>query len=130
MNPYPNFRDMERLSGITWQDLVELEPRLGDLLWRARQAGVGCLCWSDVDRVFSPFRNAVAELVGFAGHNHRHPVLGGTGAYQVAYWKLYDAVAGLLPGSAGGTAEAPEKQPGGHVGDTRPTAAVAATVRG
>ena len=44
MNLYPNFRDVERLSGITWQDLVELEPRLGELLWRARQAGASCLC--------------------------------------------------------------------------------------
>jgi hypothetical protein len=130
MKPYPNFRELERLTAVTWHDLAALEPRLGELLWRARQAGVGCLCWSDVDRVFSPFRNAVAELVGFAGHNHRHPVLGGTGAYQVAYWKLYDAVAGLLPHRAGGAAGAPEKQREGPIGETCTTVAAAiATAR-
>jgi hypothetical protein len=109
MKTYPNFRDLERLSGITWHDLVELEPRLGNLLWKARQAGAICLCWADVDGAFSPIRNSVVELVGFAGHNHRHPVLGSTGAYEVAFWKLYDAVAGLLPVRAGGAAEALEK---------------------
>ena len=131
MKPYPNFRELERLHGVTWHDLAEMEPRLGELLWRALQAGVGCRGWSDVERVFSPIRNAVAELAGFAGHNHRHSVLGSTGAYQVAYWKLYDAVAGLLPGRAGGTAEDPEKQRGGPVGDTCPAeAAATATARG
>jgi hypothetical protein len=44
MKPFPNFRELECLAGVTWQDLVELEPRLGELLWRARQAGASCLC--------------------------------------------------------------------------------------
>ena len=110
MNSYPNYRDLERHTGITWQDLFEVEPRLGELLWMARQAGANCLCWSDVDRVFFSIRNRIFELVGFAGCNHRHPVLGSTEAYEVAYWKLYDAVAGLLPRSATRSAEAPEKQ--------------------
>ena len=120
MKPYPNFRDLERLSGITWRDLAELEPKLGELLWGARQACVTCRRWSDVDRAFAPIRNTLAELVGFAGKNRRHPVLGGPEAYEVAYWKLYDAVAGLLPGRAGGAAEAPEKQRGETVAETCP----------
>jgi hypothetical protein len=125
MNPYPNFRDMERLSGITWQDLVELEPRLGELLWKARQAGASCLSWSDVDRVFSPIENSIFELVGFAGVNRRHPVLGSIVACEVAYWKLYDAVAGLLPRRARGEAQAPEEQNGKPVGETDRTEAAA-----
>ena len=97
MKPYPNIRDMERPAGITWGDLTALEPRLEALLWAARRASVGCRRWSEVDPVFVPIRSALTELIGFAGGHHRHPVLGGAGAYQVAYWKLYDAVAGLLP---------------------------------
>jgi hypothetical protein len=109
MKPYPNIQDLERISGITWRDLTELEPRLGELLWEARQVCVTCRRWSDVDRVFPPIRNTLAELVGFAGKHHGHPILGGPGAYQVAYWKLYDAVAGLLPARATAAEEALEK---------------------
>jgi hypothetical protein len=98
MKSYPNFRDLERLSGITWRDLAELEPRLAELLWGARQAAVTCRRWADVDRAFSPIRNALGGLVGSAGEHQGHPVLGGAGAYEVAYWKLYDTVAGLLAG--------------------------------
>jgi hypothetical protein len=45
-------------------------------------------------------RNTLVELVGFGGRNHRHLILGSSGAYQVAYWRLYDAVAEMLPRSA------------------------------
>jgi hypothetical protein len=130
MNSYPNFRDLERLAGVTWQDLVELEPRLGELLWRARQAGASCHVWSDVHRVFSPFRKSLAERLGFAGDHRRHPILGSTGAYQVAYWKLYDAVAGLLPRRAASAAEAPERHWEKPAGETCPTEAAATTTAG
>jgi hypothetical protein len=100
MKPYPHFRDVERRAGITWHDLVELDSRLAALLWEARRACVACRCWSDVDQAFAPIRNALSELVGFAVRSCRHPALFGSGAYEVAYWKLYDAVAGLLPGAA------------------------------
>jgi hypothetical protein len=101
MLPYPNFREWELRSNITWQELVELESRLTDLLWEARQAGVVCRRWSDVDQVFSPIRNTLSELIGFGRKGARHRVLGSIEAYQIAYWKLYDAVAGLLPRRAG-----------------------------
>jgi hypothetical protein len=113
MKSYPNFRDLERSSGIIWRDLSELEPRLEELLWRARQACANCRRWSDVDRLFSPIRHALVELVGFGGNNHRHRLLGSPVAYEVAYWKLYDAVAGLLSSPAGGAAEPQETQRGG-----------------
>jgi hypothetical protein len=64
-----------------------------------------------VDPAFSPIRNSLGELVGFAGKNHAHPILGSLDAYQVAYWKLYDAVAGLLPGRAAGAEETPQTDP-------------------
>jgi hypothetical protein len=49
-----------------------------------------------VERAFAPFRSAAAELVGFVSSNSRHPVLGSVGAYEVAYWRLYNAVSGLV----------------------------------
>jgi len=109
MKRYPHVRDLECIHGITWHDLTALEPELAGLLWEARQAGVRCRCWSEVDRAFAPIKNTLAGLVGFIGKHHRHPVLGGGGPYQVAYWRLYDAVAGLLPGRAGGLEEALEQ---------------------
>src|SRR5262245_54029008 len=120
MIPYPNFRDTERLWGITWADLTALEPRLEELLWAARVASATCRRWSDVDRVFGPIRNTLAELVGFAGRHHRHPILGSAGAYQVAYWKLYDAVAALVPVGAGGAEESLETPRGEIVAETCP----------
>ena len=102
MKPLPNLRDVECHAGVTWHDLVELESRMAKLLWEARQAGVTCRRWSDVSRVFAPIQNSLAGLVGFARKGRWHPVLVSVGAYQVAYWTLYAAVVGLLPGRAGG----------------------------
>jgi hypothetical protein len=97
VNHNPSVPDLERSHAVTWGELAALEPRLAELLWRARAAGAGCGGWEDVERVFAPFRDAVAELVGFRGRHRRHPVLGSVGAYEVAYWRLREAVSGLLP---------------------------------
>jgi hypothetical protein len=107
--------------GVTWGELVEREPRLDALLRRARLAGAGCRAFADVDRVFGPLRNELAALIGFAGKHHSHPVLGSAGGYEVAYWNLYNAVAGQLPGRAGGGERAPEKQGGETVAGAGPT---------
>jgi hypothetical protein len=93
---YPNVNDVQRTFGITWAQLVELEPQLETLLGRARLAGAGCRNFAGVERAFGPLRNDLAALIGFAGRHHRHPVLGSPGAYEVGYWKLYDAVARLV----------------------------------
>ena len=97
MNHNPRVQDLERAHAVSWGELAGLEPELAELLWRARAAGAGCGGWEDVERVFAPFRDAVAELVGFRGRHSRHPVLGSVGAYEVAYWRLRAAVSGLLP---------------------------------
>jgi anti-anti-sigma factor len=106
----PNVVDVQRSYGVTWGQLVELERHLETLLEGAQQAGARCRCFTDVDRVFGPLRNELAGLVGFAGKYHRHPILGTAGAYEVAYWTLYDAVAGSVAGRAGSANEAPVKQ--------------------
>jgi hypothetical protein len=96
MTNVPKVHDLEQAHGVTWGELAGLEPRLAGLLWQARAAGAGCGGWEDAERVFAPFRDAVAELVGFRCRRSTHPVLGSIGAYEVAYWRLRDAVAGLL----------------------------------
>jgi hypothetical protein len=102
MEPYRNYRHLEKLFGVTWRDLVALELTLGELLGTARQTSVICRRWADMDRFFTPIQNTLATLVGFTGKNRRHPILGSAKAYEVAYWKLYDAVACLLPTRSAG----------------------------
>jgi hypothetical protein len=111
MKAYPNFRDLERVEGVTWTDLTALEPRLGELLWDARRGCISCRRWYEVEQVFGPIRNTLAELVGFAGKNHQHPVLGSLAAYQVAYWKLFDAMAALFASRHPGTADDQPQKP-------------------
>jgi hypothetical protein len=105
MKHLPKIHDLERKYGVRWSQLAELEPQVQDLLWRAREAGAGCRSRADVDRIFSPLRHDLAGLLGFSGCHRRHRVLGSIGAYEVAYRKLYEAVAGLLPRSAEPVAE-------------------------
>ena len=115
MNLFPTAHDLERSHGVTWGELAELEPRLHELLWKARAAGAGCRCREDMHRVFAPLRDALTELVGFMGRHRDHPVLGSVGAYEVAYWRLRDAVAQpliLAPGAACGACDtAAEMEP-------------------
>jgi hypothetical protein len=103
---YPSVDDVQRAFGVTWGEVVELEPRVEALLGRARRAGAHCRTLADVAWAFGPVRDELAGLIGFAGERQRHPVLGSDGAFEVAYWKLYDAVAGSLPDSPDGAAEA------------------------
>jgi anti-anti-sigma regulatory factor len=107
-NAYPKVDDVERTFRITWGQLVELERELEPLLWRARIAGAKCRTFTAAHQAFAVVRDELAGLIGFAGKHRGHPVLGSLGAYEVAYWKLYDAVAGLLAGRAAGTEEQPE----------------------
>jgi anti-anti-sigma regulatory factor len=99
---YPTVDNVQRTYGVTWSQLVELEPQLATLLWRARMAVVKCSTVTDILRAFGPVRDDLTGLIGFAGKHHQHPVLGSAAAYSVAYWKLYDAVAQLLPRRAAG----------------------------
>jgi hypothetical protein len=120
--PYPDVNDVQRTFGVTWAQLVEGEPRLETLLGRARLGGARCRTFTDVERAFGPLRNELAALIGFAGKHHSHPVLGSAGAYEVAYWNLYNALAGSSPGAR----EAPKKQAGETVAETCPTASAEA----
>jgi hypothetical protein len=110
MNTIPKVHDIERARGVTWAELAALEPRLNELLWKARGAGAACRARQEVPRVFGPIRNALSELIGFLGEHRNHPVLGSPGAYVVAYWRLHEAVSGLLPPPAPPSAVAEEAE--------------------
>jgi hypothetical protein len=97
MHDYPKTQDLEHLHGVTWSELVELEPDLGRLLWEARNVGASCRDWLNVAQAFAPFRSVLSGLVGFASSHRHHQVLGSLGAYEVAYWKLYDAIVAAVP---------------------------------
>jgi hypothetical protein len=111
MSTFPNLSELEHKHGVRWCQLAELEPRVHQLLWRAREAGAACRRWSDLAQLFSPLRNDLSGLIGFSGRHSQHPVLGSQGAYEVAYWKLYEAVAGLLPRVAEAVAETAPTEP-------------------
>jgi hypothetical protein len=110
----PNVHDLERAHGVTWTELAGLEPRLAELLWQARADGARCRDRGDVERVFAPFRDAVAGLVGFRARQKHHPVLGSVGAYEVAYWRLREAVAGPAAGVPGAREVTTESRAGGR----------------
>lgn len=87
---------------LTWQKLVELEPRLQALLNEARSAADGkyCFCasdkWYGTDGPRSGLKHRVMQLVGF----ERKPpstlmpevLLQSHTAYDVAYQTIYGAL--------------------------------------
>src|SRR5262249_18357351 len=97
MNTIHKVQDLEQAHGVTWGQLAGMGPGLLGLWGRAGGAGSGCGGGEEVGGVSAPFRGAVAELVGFRGLYSGCPVLGSVGAYLVVYWRLREAVSGLLP---------------------------------
>jgi hypothetical protein len=93
MRDYRCVKEYEEMWGVTWDELVALEPELNRLLAEAQGAGYGCRTLGQVNRRFTPFKNDIARLVGFCGKYRGHPVLGTHKAYDVVYWKLRNAVA-------------------------------------
>jgi hypothetical protein len=97
MKQFPKYQDLERVHNLSWGQLIDLEPGLQQLLFDARMAGAACHSWDEVGRLFQPIRNLLTQIVGFQSRHVHHAVLGSVGAYDVAYWRLYAAVVGLLP---------------------------------
>jgi hypothetical protein len=65
MNTIPKVHEIEQARGVTWAELAGLEPRLNELLWKARAAGAACRAHQDVPRVLGPICNAMCDLIGF-----------------------------------------------------------------
>jgi hypothetical protein len=95
----PDVDQMEYHHGVTFGQLVNQEPRLERLLWEARKVGATCRSQADVLQAFATVRNQLSELIGFSSRHRVHRLLGSVGAYEVAYWKLFHAIADLVPGA-------------------------------
>jgi hypothetical protein len=86
-------KDMERIHGLRWEQLVEQEPELERLLKIARGVGDACRTWNDVLRGFSQFKNDVDRLTRAIVTRSPAPAPNGTAVWDVIYWKLHNAVA-------------------------------------
>lgn len=91
---YTTLEDLEESKGITWLELVELEPRLEGLMdWakasrpQPREADRFNyeVCWSY-------FKQPISELVGHFRNGGGDPRLRTGGAYLVGYFTLWQAL--------------------------------------
>ena len=91
---------------VTWQDLVEMEPRLADLEEDARSVeddGQGeSFCANDIWYGHGPYRGIglvqrLEGLVGWLADGSKPPLLRSSAAYDVAYRHVYN----LLPDCRG-----------------------------
>ena len=80
------------MAKITWDELVQLEPALDQLLQQVRQvqAGPG-FCANRVWYGPNGFKAKLLKLVGWERQDN-HPVLSTDEAYDVAYDVLYEAL--------------------------------------
>jgi hypothetical protein len=85
---------------VTWQRLVELEPRLADLYNRARAVRDdkhhSSFCanrvWYGRDNQEGGLRGQLFKLVGHEVSRHADPRLRTSAAYDVAYHAIYHAL--------------------------------------
>jgi hypothetical protein len=81
---------------LTWEELVEMEPRLADLLKRCTEAGRGLRSFCYEIAWFGPsgntgFKAEFKQLVGHFAEN-RHPRLTTQYAYELGYQTLLSAL--------------------------------------
>ena len=77
---------------LTWEALVELEPRLEGLLGRVLAARPIRRRGANYEGIWGRFKDPLSDLVGYFLPSSRDPRLRSTEAYDVAYKKLYDAL--------------------------------------
>lgn len=87
------FKAIEKMHQLTWEELVELEPQLDGLLFQVELSRPTPdeaedfnyeVCWGR-------FKQPLADLVGWH-RRHGDPALRTQAAYDVAYWKLWHAL--------------------------------------
>lgn len=87
------WKQLEELYGITWEHLVEMEPRLQSLLHDAEQSGANT-DEHNLEIGWGRFKCPLSDLVGFHRPRRKHesnPLLRSVGAYEVAYHRLHYA---------------------------------------
>ena len=77
---------------LTWEVLVELEPRLESLLNRVLAARPTRRRGANYEGIWGQFKDPLSDLVGYFLPSNRDPRLRSTEAYDVAYKKLHNAL--------------------------------------
>jgi hypothetical protein len=85
---------IEELYGITWDRLVELEPRLESLLVDARASRPDRRSGRNYEIAWGELKDPIATLVGFHRIDDCDPALKTRAAYEVAYTKLLEELHG------------------------------------
>jgi hypothetical protein len=85
---------IEKMHKLTWEQLVELEPRLDDLLFQAELTRPEPDEAEDFnyEGAWGRFKQPIANLVGYFRRDNCDPQLKTNAAYDVAYWKLWHAL--------------------------------------
>jgi hypothetical protein len=79
---------------LTWQRIVELEPRVGVLL-----TGIQAECpteWTWL-RIWYGYKERLSEFVGWDREAAAYPELRSSAAYDIVYNKLLDCLTDLIP---------------------------------
>jgi hypothetical protein len=87
-----DLKDMETMHKLTWERLVEMEPRLEALLFDAKASRPRRKRGFNYELAWCEFKLPVAKLVGWHRRDDCDPLLKSQAAYDVAYWKLYHAL--------------------------------------
>ena len=88
----PNEIQTKEAHRLTWDELVEIEPRLEDLLWQVKASRpVDDDSDFDYEGCWMHFKEPIANMVGWH-RRHGDERLRTTDAYQTAYRTLWNAL--------------------------------------
>lgn len=79
---------------MSWKKIIEIEPRLQELYEKARK--LSKRKDKDIDRIWGGFTGLKSELCRLVGYDMDvyNEVLCTSEAYEIAYRKIYNALAG------------------------------------
>lgn len=85
-----NVKTLEELHSLTWNELVELEPRLDDLLAKVRAAKPADPYneYYNWEGDWGEFKPLITKLVGWFRRDDPDSILRSTEAYQIVYHTL------------------------------------------
>ena len=79
-------------EAVTWEELVELEPRLEGLRLDAQASRPENKRGFNYELAWARFKNPIANLVGWHRRDDCNPSLKTTDAYDVVYSKLFNTL--------------------------------------
>jgi hypothetical protein len=84
--------ELEKWHDLTWERLVELEPRLEALLMDVQATRPHRKRGFNYEVAWGQFKQPIATLVGWHRWDNCDPIIKTQKAYDVAYWKLWYAL--------------------------------------